>query len=365
MKKTEFKKTEISPHFSDFLESLSFEKSGSDAPAIIDISEKKCIENNGVEYIEPRIQIFCKAKEGPSIAGIHKKLEAILNEKKHACSSKVIDALLAIIVASKTSGPDRLQLLNKCIDSICETEVSHFLVLPVMSNGNSVEFSGYFLGSLQENVLNSRCRRSGSDFYNRYQNRLKDRVALRSPEFKVNVINFAEKSISYGYDNSKKWRSLVLNYFEIIARIHLEDMWAHLTETQICHSPFEKHIIDPFNFKNELVKFSETITVYLFKEYGYIVPEFKVPTFNQISSKDEATLRFIEHLKKYRINEICETELGRDIKVCARFCDESQRYLKAGRDNDAALYAMISLEYLFSEKTETVGAVSKRCAMLT
>jgi hypothetical protein len=365
MKKNESKKNFISSHFTEFLESLSFVSSGIDQKPILETPIKKCIEKNGAEYTEPGVKVFSKSEGGATISGFQKQLKAIFRENGHLCSAEIIDAVLAIVVESKTTGVDRFDFLNKCIDCICEPDVSHFLVLPVMSNGNSVEFSGYFLGSLQENLLNSRCRRSGSDFYSRYQNRLKGRVALRSPEFKVNVIDFTGIGLILGLSRSRKWNSLVLHYFELTARIHLEDMWVHLTETQICHSPFDAHIIDPANFKNDLVKFSETITVYLFKEYGYIVPEVKVLTFNQIGSQDEAALRFKEHFKKYGINEIGNTELGRDIKVCARFCDESQRYLKARRYNDAVLYANICLEYLFSEKTETLKYVSKRCAILT
>ena len=365
MKKTELKKTVLSPTFTDFLESLSIVSSKNDEKPILEIPAKKCRESNGFEYTEPSVKIFSKSEGGHTISGFRNKLQAILFENDHVCSNEVIDAILAITVASKTSGVDRFEFLDECIKCIELTDVSHFLILPVLSNGCELKFSGYSLGSLEDNILKSRCIRTGSDYYDRYGKMLKGKFALRSPEFKCRVVNFSKIGINSRLSQSQQWNILVLNYFELISKVHLEDMWANLENTQIFNSPFETHIIDPVNLRNNAFKLSETISIYLFDNLGYVVPESKGIILNQIDSKDDAAIRYFEHKKQYQIDKITDSEIGRALNDCARFCDESGRFLKLGRENEASLYAVICLEYLFSESKEIATDISRRCAVLT
>ena len=60
-----------------------------------------------------------------------------------------------------------------------------------------------------------------------------------------------------------------------------------------------------------------------------------------------------------------DSELGRTLYTCAGFCQQATRFLESGRNDDAALYATICLEHLFSEKQSTSEAVCTRAAVLT
>src|SRR5262249_19269669 len=150
--------------------------------------------------------------------------------------------------------------------------------------------------------------------------------------------------------------------------LHFEYMWIHLDRTQVLETPFHANFLDVQNFQQEIGRFAQRITIYL--EFsrspsGYVVPEGGTLTLNQPGPDSESFARFQSFREQYRAMGVGDSELGRTILVCAGFCQQAIRFLQAGRTDDAALYATVCLEHLFSEKQSTTDAVSRRTAALT
>ena len=164
----------------------------------------------------------------------------------------------------------------------------------------------------------------------------------------------------------------MLSYFGLVAHQHTEAMWLHLAEVQVLARPFSANIVEVSDLRNSFVgQLAQQVTIYVGiterPASGYVVPTGGGVTvvLNQIDADSECVSRFHEHIARYRLDEHGDSALARTAKACAGFCQEAMRRIEAGNNNEAALYATIALEHLFSAKQNTAATVASRTAALT
>jgi len=354
--------------FIPFLDSLDFSANGTGTPLVQLWPEKIATNASGYESTVPAVNLYQRFKTQVTISGFRQKFLNWLREEKHVANEAVVDAILGCAVGASSSGLKRGAFLESAMALFREAEVSHFFVFPNKAITKPIYFDGYSLGEINISVLSSRCERARSDYAKLYTKQLSGRFALQSPDFKHIVIDFGTLSKDYNIYSSSTWQNLILNYFEQIARQHFEFMWWHLNQTQVLSAPFNVNFVDVENLRSFMGRFAQSITIYLdFSQIpgGYVLPEGNDLILNQPGPDSESFTRFNEHRKKYRLFEIGDSELGRTIHTCAGFCQQAVRFLESGHDDDAALYATICLEYLFSEEQSTAEAVCTRTAALT
>ena len=241
--------------------------------------------------------------------------------------------------------------------------------MPNSATTKPVCFDGYCLGELDLAVLKSRCQQAQSNYFQLYVEQLRGRFTLQSPHFKHVVIDLLKIGYDTGlFTKNQTWRELLLNYFNLLSYQHFEYMWSHLEHTQVLSAPFHANFLDVQNLQKEMGRFAQRVTIYL--EFsrspgGYVVPQGGGLNLNQPGPDSESLKRFLDHRKAYHLSEVGNSELGRTILACAGFCHQAIRFLETGRMDDAALYATICLEHLFSEKQSAAASVSTRTAVLT
>lgn len=355
--------------FIAFLDSLTFRAEVGNTQVTELWSERPSIKASGERFIKPPVRLYQKSSTQMSLTGFRQKILHLLREANHVASETVADAILGCVVGVASDGMERARFLEEALSYFHKAEVSHFFVLPNSAISQPVVFDGYRLGELDLPVLTSRCNRAGSDYAQLYGDKLQGRFALQSPCIKQVLIDFLkldyDRRISVG---SHPWRELLLNYFERISRHHFDYMWEHLERTQVLCAPFGADFLDVQGVKGDLGKFAERITIYLEcsrSPGGYVVPEAGGLTLNQPGPDSESFARYLAHRKMYHLADIGDSELGRASLVCANFCQQAKRFLEAQRPDDAALYATICLENLFSEKSATSDAICTRTAALT
>ena len=361
--------TRLPESFHPFFDSLTFTPPSSDAhPVAILRKDTPSVMADGREFISNRISLYQHEATQVSIVGFRQKLLHILREAKHVATESVADAILGCVVKAASSGKDRATFLEDFLTGFRTVEVSHFYVLPNMACTEPLRIEGYTIGALNVPVLASRCNRAHSDFAQLYSSKLAGHVTLQSPEFRHVVLDFVKVHMERGRSSERVWLNLLLNYFERTSRLHFDFMWSHLERTQVLAAPFGAEILDVQNLRVEIGEFAQRVTIYLGfsrEEIGYVVPEGGALTLNQPGPDSEAFKRFTDHRASYRVSEIGDSELGRTLFACAGFCQEAIRFLRSDRPDDAALYATICLEHLFSEKQSTADAVCSRAAVLT
>ncbi len=361
--------TRLPESFHPFLESLTFMPPSVDAfPIAVLWKDTPTVMANGNEFIQKGVSIYQREVTQVSITGFRQKILNILLEEKHVATEPVAEAILGCVVKAATSGKERAAFLEDFLTGFETVDVSHFFTLPNMAFTEPLHIDGYTFGAINLPVLTSRCNRAHSDFAQLHSSKLAGRVTLQSPEFRHVVLSFIKAHMSCERSSDKFWQKLLLNYFERISRLHFEYMWSHLERTQVLAAPFGADILDVQNLRAEIGKFAQSVTIYLGfprKEIGYVVPEGRVLTLNQPGPDSEAFKRFTDYRANYRVSEVGDSELGRTLFACAGFCQQAIRFLQSGRPDDAALYATICLEQLFSEKQSTAEAVCSRAAVLT
>ena len=359
----------IPEQFIPFLGSLTFTSPNEESLPIVELwRDVQAMKADGHRFIKKGVALYSRNRTQVTIAGFRQKLQGILRDEKHVATEAIADAILGCSVMAAFTGEDRASFLEDLLKRFEPAEVSHFYVLPNEAITPPMHFEGYTLGPINLPVLASRCKRAQSNYAELYSAMLDGRFTLQSPEFKHIVIDFLKPMLKLGLISNNAWRDLLLNYFERVSRQHFEFMWTHLGLTQVMAVPFGAQILDANDFRNELGKFAQQITIYLdfsAKDVGYVVPEGKSITVNQPGPESEVFKRFADHRKKYRTSEVGDSELGRTLYACAGFCQQAMRFLQSGRADDAALYATICLEHLFSEKQSTSAAVCSRTAIVT
>jgi len=302
-----------------------------------------------------------------TMLSLKKKIQQILTNLGHPSSPEIAEAIVGWAIVIKRSGEDRLELLRNILSDPRKADTSHFFILPVRGVSGSIEIHGYRQGPLRDNVMQSRCQRAGSDFWKEWNQQYKGNLAFESSESKSVVLDLLTPACNAGW--SELVDRVVRRYFTCITQVLFKKMWIDFEKKSRLHFVFGVAGIDTLDLRRDLAIFARRVSIYLGVRrdgVGYVLPEGKQKT---IVVQDDASMerikeRFDQHTNDYALQKIGDSELGRAINEFAGFVAEAQRLLDAERSNDAGLYAVIALEYLFSEKGNTTQAVSNRAGLM-
>jgi hypothetical protein len=305
------------------------------------------------------MRIFQTAKTRTSYASYSKKARELLNKKNHPASDDITDALLCACVMAAPDGAARRDFLHECLAKIRPVSVCHYFVSNINPGIPEASFFKYQIGELNSGRLASRCSRASSDFARLYGKQLAGRYALESPSFERSFVDFFD--ITKRRDSLRTnpiWSELELLYFEGLAAEHFEMMWSHFDRVQALNCALGRGGIDPAIFREKLSRDAMQVAIYFSvrgPERGYVVPVLRALTLQaRVPSSGVAQ----------ELPEPQDSELGAAIVECAALLQQATRFLSANRFADAALYATICLERLFSERGDIADAVARRTAFL-
>lgn len=348
--------------FTGFFQSLKLDWSGNSLEnAIVSLSSGPGQRLPDGTKIPQRPMCIVQAEAtSPGYSSFRKKARELLNKKGHPTSDHITDALLCATVFAESDGEKRRNFLNSCIAKIRPVHVSHFFVTRVVPDIDRCSFFGYQIGPIHFERFASRCGRIGTDFVRLYGKEIEGRLALESPEFQRNWVDFLDATKNrLSLRLNSVWLELELLYYEGLAREHFEMMWSHFDRVQALRCALGKGGVDPLIFRQRLAQNSHQIAIYLSahgKERGYIAPvqlglimEGKIPS---TSTQEE----------KYFQAE--DSELGAVIMECSSLLQQAGRFLAANRSDDAALYATIALERIFSERGDVTDSIARRTALV-
>lgn len=295
----------------------------------------------------------------PGYSSYSKKARELLNKKGHPVSDHLTDALLCAAVFAAPAGAERLGMLNEMISKIRPVRLHNYFVSNIKMAIPLAKFFDYHVGPLQLSKLSSRCDRSHSDFSRLYGEKLAGCFTLESPEFRRTFVDFFDiTGRRPGLRTNGLWSKIELLYFEGLAREHFEMMWGHFDSVQALACALGKGGMDPAIFRQKLSRDAHQIAIYLSErsDRGYVVPVQVGLTMKTRIPTDSAPFEKGLTIRK--------SELGAVIMESAALVQQAVRFLGANRIEDAALYATISLERLFSERGDITDSIARRTAFV-
>ena len=315
---------------------------------------------DGTQIPQRPIRIFQTSETAPGYSSFCKKARELLNKKGHPTSDHITDALLCAAVFAEPDGEKRRNFLNTCIENIRPVHIYNYYVTDVAPRTDPSCFFGYRIGPVDFVRLSSRCSRTGSDFLRLWGDEVEGKLAIESPEFTRNFVDLLDITKNrLSLRMNAVWLEIELMYFEALATEHFEMMWSDFDRVQALHCALGRPGIDPAIFRQKLSRGTHQISIYLSargKERGYVVP---IQLGFVMQGKIPSTTREEEQSLKVK-----DSELGAAIVECAALLQQATRFLAANRFADAALYATICLERLFSERGDIADAVARRTAFL-
>lgn len=322
--------------------------------------------------LEPERRLWFDSTIVPGIDALRKKLRAWLVQLAHPEGDDIVLSLLGLLAYDAERGVSLIDQILKLEGTFVEAETSHFVVLPgpaaTASNAQTqLRHDGFSLGPLNDSLLKSRCNRAGSDFFTRYGAQLLGSYAVESPVYRRRLMDWA----SFLNDQPRmtiesRAYQLVLDYYEAMARYHLDMMWHDFSEKQLLYVGLGHSILNVRQFSREIG--TQRITVYLGltgkkKNAGYVVPTSSQRTFYiPPPTKQAAKLEALQH--QYALKSLAGSALYPLLQSVCRSVEQADTFRSEERPDEAFLYSVIALEQVFSERENTTKAVSGRTAML-
>jgi hypothetical protein len=317
---------------------------------------------DGSFELQQPLRLFQKNEISKGYDQYSRKFYEEFGKTSHPLSKPICDALLCAAVFAGPDGKTRLAFLNDCLSHLRSFDTSHFVITSEHVHVPNFRHYSYVIGTLAWERLQSRCRRAQSDYHEVFKRHCQgnvNRLSLESPEFKRTVVDLMSLTLQRGWVKNSRWREIMLFYFESVAEMHFEMMWGDLDRRQSVDVALGITSVDAILFREKLSRDAQEVTIYLDaggSRPGFVVPRLRSLVFMVSGMSKENNSTHSEQLS--------DSELGVAIADCAVHIQHAIRFLQAGRLRDAALYATIALERVFTRSIATTEAVSTRTALI-
>jgi hypothetical protein len=300
-----------------------------------------------------------------TLDSFRRRLRVELRERQHVDSEEVVNLLLTAFIALYGQAPDKVEALNAVLESIEPVEVSHFGAYPSHPVNWYGNWKGWRWGLLNSDLLKSRCRRAGSNYWELWGSRLESVCTVQSPDFERRVVNWTFHVVAVGRGNPGTHEGdMILNYFECLTRTYEEMAWRDLDERQSILTPFDLDVLRLSYLKD--IPFVHKVTVYMgFTKpvsHGYVCPIQTAPHVNWMPPDGDPLLKAREFEAQYALEKLPQSELAAVIRSVCKYAQMAQTCLRQREFSDALLNSIIALEILFSERDSATDAISSRTA---
>lgn len=357
------------PQFEELLNALSLERPREPSRwrQVLVQPERTGLTHEGQKFVKPALFLWFKDFPSLSFDAFCRKLRVELRARKHADSDEVLFATIGAFLSVNKNTPNKADALNGLLESIVTMEVSHFWIYPCSRIEWFCCWKGFRWGLLNADLLKSRCRRAGSDFWDLYGKHLEDLPAWQSPDYQRSVIDWTPHILKTGRgDPGTPSGELILNYFEHLSRTHEEMAWRDIEEKQSLLTAFDLDMIEVKGFKDFPV--GQKVVVYLGSSkrhsYGYVCPVQMTPHMNWMPPDGELLRKARAFEAEHELGELPDSELTVTILSVARYAQLARVSLRERQFSDSLLNAVIALEILFSERESATNAVSSRTAVV-
>lgn len=365
VKKVVFKE-KLRPLLAEFLESLTFISDKEHEKPIRTVFDVWKDSENKDDVEQKLLNLYQESSTDLSINGYEKELSLILEEADHPVTDSILTAITALVIKFNTTQYKRIDILEAMLSAIVEVDLQGYFVGSCRVRDYEAEVFSIKIGPIALNRLKSRCHRAKSDFYERHEEKLRDRFTLEFPEKKTKCINL--KKVLKDIHRDPTFLKFYENYFEKVAQAVIGQCWEDFTNAQLFAYPFGKEVISPAEFQGMTTEYGSQ-HIYIFLDFnnkgnGFVGGYGLIPTLEKTDFPN-AIKEYERFCKETRTAEVRKSALNGKLYTYCTLHKEAMILNGKGRYSDAAIYACIALEFLFTEKKDTSEAVCTRTAALT
>lgn len=302
---------------------------------------------------------------------VSKELEA----KGHQAAQAFSLLVVAISLLRPGDRSDRISNLNKTVDSVRNAD----LILYYVSNAKLPAFYAYDippfrLGPLRSDKMKWNSDKAGSDFFDRYREKILGKWAIERQPMAAPVLDIPElrRVIFGGVIVLPDWRlaawdSLVTAYFSQHNRAQFVSMWDELIDAQDTLVCMGAPYLDPRSFSAAV----GGMQIAIFQRVGssnggYVAPASPGMIGLDLANAHERVPKAIAEMRDvYGFTAFDDSPLHGTLRLYTSFVARARRHEIEQRTSDALLHCVIALELVFGESQNIQKSVSERVAAIT
>ncbi len=319
------------------------------------------LDEEGRTYSYPSLLVHQVSAQRITVKALLKKIVDALTGRGHVAPSDVAPIVLGMIAVATRFDGDALESANRVIAAVEEWDVTQVWVTVCREARYDLKIGPFSLGALNGERLRHRCEMAKSDFFKRYGSALSGGWAIERDIFKTPILAFGTMNELKQIRQQKELiYALVDGYLQFVARRLFTGFWDMFRDVTS-----QTLAIGAPRIGAEILRQipAQSITVFRRKDGpgGWVAPNTDVRQIT-IPVQDSADMVKRTHQSIFDGGPPLDGELDRLWLDYCRLLDRAWSHHDASREDEALLHAVIAFELLFSERSNTTSAVTKRVA---
>lgn len=324
----------------------------------------------GIEGPTPRppISLWYKRQDGPTPESLRRKVRSWLGTSGHAISDDLVTIALAFSVVLQRDYGGPTGFFSELSTLLVTADSRHTAVV----QGSDQRFEGHFsnagfkYGPLDGASLADRCKKTGSATIAGAVAVLAGKPSIESPTYKRTLIDLPTLCWrKKGRPEVNLLRDLLEQYFQALARAHIEMMWVDLERAMLIPAALTGGMVGFSQLKDipDLCYISTYNNFGVEHSHGHVGVQYRQPRF-AIPKPSFAEKKVADLESQYKVSGLSSSPFQMLIEGIARSISRSWNHAYAGRHDEAFLFMIIALEQVFSERNATTQSVASRTAVV-
>jgi hypothetical protein len=264
-----------------------------------------------------------------------------------------------------------VERLNEILAAVVECDVTQVFAVPVPPpQGYEFRIGRFGVGPLNAQRLAYWCERAGSDYFERYKDRLRGGLSVERDVFQAKVVDWKRfvpelnRTLSHVGPAVRSSRPILENYFQSVASELFMGFWEGLREDQVLTLAVGASLFSAEKLR--VLPFAQSITILLraaSPRWGYVAPT-SVGVTIELAGTNTRIPEAEQTLRQYGVPAAGESELHASLSSFARFMGRAREHWWEGRREEGFLHFVIALDLLLGERGSSTDAVAGRSAVL-
>jgi hypothetical protein len=338
----------------------------------VDNNQNPIVVNN------PGVRVFFRPVGGFTLDALLGIMDSRLKRSRHLRGKGIALSILGMYLILRGNRTD-VDYFYEMMENIITTDATFYYVFPKFDNRIAINFTSFSLGNYKFGKLNTyqigkNSRMAGSDYFDRYEKELRNRLAIEKRFEEVTLINWwkyremRKTELFLISKNKILFEELSENYFDQLSLALFEVFLKEIEEEQYLTASLGNYYIN----QKDLLLFPYIDRVVIFhdvdgkQENGFVKPLKTAGYLFDLGAIDSSLPATKEQLKnQFDFVEFSDCEVHQTLKSFARFVAKAKQYKWSGQLDEAFLHFIIPLDMVFGKKGLSVDSVSKRVAALT
>jgi hypothetical protein len=328
--------------FDELLRSFSLHEPLTEtARAVFEAIPQSMATDASTTFAEPAIRIWYRNDGKISFDHFRDRLRGELRNLGHKHADETIGAVIALYSANPSRHTGPTSILNAMLARIADGDLTQFFIFPhpPYPGFRAFKIGRFDVGELDSKKLGYRSERAGSDYFDRYKERLIGGFAIEREVTPARVIDLNELIKEYdvgriGGTPARLWNRCIEAYFQALAAAYFDDFWEALMEDQhlviSCGSSYldEQHL--------RTAGFAEAVSIFLNinRSWGHVAPGSLRALMIDFVSLDQQIPRAIAKLRE-EFGFVQGVDMPPPLKNYARFVSKAKRYVNGGLRDEA------------------------------